>query len=74
MLRNELIGKTVLTANGTTLGILDELVIDTDTGEIRYILVRSDSTLPADRKIDSKGRAVYSFSKMLVGEKNITVS
>ena len=73
-LRGELIGKAVLTANGTSLGTLDEMVIDTDTGEIKYILVRSDSKLNEGQKIDSKGRAVYTFSKMIVGEKNITVS
>ena len=72
-LTKELIGKTVLTGNGTILGTLDELVIDTETGEIKYILVRSDKR-NAGQKIDSKGRCVYAFSKMIVGEKNVTVS
>ena len=43
------------------------------TGEIKYILVRSDKR-NAGQKIDSKGRCVYAFSKMIVGEKNVTVS
>lgn len=74
LLRREIIGKTVVTGNGTVLGTLDELVIDTETGEIKYILVRNDAKSPIGKKIDSKGRSVYAFSKMLVGEKNITVS
>ena len=74
LLRDEVLGKTVMTANGTILGTLDELVVDTVTGEIKYILVRSDSKRNAGQKIDSKGRCVYAFSKMVVGEKNVTVS
>ena len=74
LLRNEIIGKTVMTSNGTVLGTLDEMVIDTETGEIKYILVRSDPRKGTGQKIDSKGRTVYTFSKMIVGEKNVTVS
>ncbi len=74
LVRNEILGKTVMTANGAVLGTLDELVIDTDTGEVKYILVRSDANLKSGQKIDSKGRCVYAFSKMIVGEKNVTVS
>lgn len=74
LLRNEILGKTVMTANGSVLGILEEMVLDTETGEIKYILVRSDNNRAAGQKIDSKGRCVYTFSKMIVGEKNVTVS
>jgi len=74
LLRDELIGKTVMTANGAVLGVLDEMVIDTETGEIKYILVRSGPKHVPGQKIDSKGRCVYTFSKMVVGEKNVTVS
>ena len=73
-LTKELIGKTVITGNGTILGTLDEMVVDTDTGEVKYILVRSDAKHNPGQKIDSKGRHVYAFSKMIVGEKNVTVS
>ena len=74
LLRNEILGKTVMTANGTVLGVLEEMVLDTETGEIKYILVRSDNNRATGQKIDSKGRCVYTFSKMIVGEKNVTVS
>ena len=74
MLTNEIIGKTVMTANGAVLGTLDEMVVDTETGEIKYILVKSDAKYNTGQKIDSKGRCVYTFSKMIVGEKNVTVS
>ena len=70
--RYELLGKTVMTGNGNVLGTLEEIVIDTETGEMKYILVRGDN--PTGQKIDSKGRAVYAFSRMIVGDKNITVS
>ena len=74
LLRNEILGKTVMTANGSVLGVLEEMVLDTETGEIKYILVRSDNNRAIGQKIDSKGRCVYTFSKMIVGEKNVTVS
>ncbi len=74
LLRNEILGKTVMTANGSVLGVLEEMVLDTETGEIKYILVRSDNNRATGQKIDSKGRCVYTFSKMIVGEKNVTVS
>lgn len=74
LLRNEILGKTVMTANGSVLGVLEEMVLDTETGEIKYILVRSDNNRTTGQKIDSKGRCVYTFSKMIVGEKNVTVS
>ena len=70
--RYELIGKTVMTGNGNVLGILEEVVIDTESGEMKYILVRGDN--PTGQKIDSRGRAVYTFSRMIVGDRNITVS
>ena len=74
LLRNEILGKTVMTANGSVLGVLEEMVLDTETGEIKYILVRSDNNRATGQKIDSKGRCVYTFSKMIVGEKNVSVS
>ena len=74
LLRDEIVGKTVMTSSGALLGTLEELVIDTETGEIKYILVREDSKHSTGHKIDSKGRTVYTFSKMIVGEKNVTVS
>lgn len=72
-LRQELVGKKVVTSGGTMLGTLDELVVDTETGEVRYILIRFDSHCPRPEKIDGKGRGVYIFSKMLVGEQKIIV-
>ena len=74
LLSGEIIGKSVLTSNGTLLGTLEDMVIDTETGEIKYILVRADSKANTGQKIDYKGRTVYAFSKMIVGEKNVTVS
>lgn len=73
ILRNELVGKTVMTANGNILGTLDEIVVDTESGEMKYILVKTSDHI-VNQKIDSKGRAVYAFSRMIVGEKNVTVS
>lgn len=74
VLRQGLVGKKVVTSGGTPLGTLDELVVDTETGEIRYILIRFDSHCPKPEKLDAKGRGVYIFSKMLVGEQKIIVS
>lgn len=73
-LRKELIGKTVMTPAGSMLGLLDEIVVDTETGEIRYLLLRVKEQPRTGQKIDSKGRVAYAFDNISVGESTITIS
>ncbi|MEM2944132.1 MAG: PRC-barrel domain-containing protein [Methanomassiliicoccales archaeon] len=61
----ELKGKTVMTNDGQILGMIDNFVIDTSTGEIQHVLV-----VPAEEietrlyKTDAQGRLVLPFSEM----------
>lgn len=55
----ELVGRDVLTASGRRIGVLSDVVIDTDDGRIAYLLVKSDgSVLTAAQKVDALGRLV----------------
>ncbi len=73
-LKEELIGKTVMSPGGSILGTLEELVVDTETGEIRFLLLRVSNQTRAGSKMDAKGRAVYAVNKMTVNESTITIS
>ncbi|HUT27948.1 MAG: PRC-barrel domain-containing protein [Methanomassiliicoccales archaeon] len=61
----ELKGKTVMTNDGQILGMIDNFVVDTLTGEINHVLV-----VPAEEidsrlfRTDSHGRLVLPFSEM----------
>ncbi len=74
MLTKELAGKRVMTPTGKVIGILDDIVIDTATGEIRYILVRSsDAQANPGQRIDGKGRLVYSTTRISIDDAGITL-
>ena len=69
---DELIGRTAVTSGGYPVGTVEELVVDTGTGEIRYLLIRPTAGGVSSQKTDSKGRAVVSFSNLkLSGDKVI---
>lgn len=61
----ELKGKTVMTNDGQILGMIDNFVIETATGEIQHVLV-----VPAEEietrlyKTDAQGRLILPFSEM----------
>lgn len=73
-LRKELIGKTVMTMSGSMLGLLDEIVVDTETGEIKYLLLRVKEQPRPGQNIDSKGRVAYAFNNISVSQSTITIS
>jgi len=61
----ELKGKTVMTNDGQIMGMIENFVVDTETGEIQHVLV-----VPAEEiesrlyRTDSHGRLVLPFSEM----------
>lgn len=73
VLLKELVGKRVVTGAGSILGTLDDVVVDTATGEMRYLLVRAGEQARPGQRVDSKGRAVYAFTKLNVGEGTVTI-
>ncbi|HDJ27179.1 MAG: PRC-barrel domain protein [Thermoplasmata archaeon] len=67
MFLSELRGKTVLTEDGELLGKLDNVEIDTETGEIKHLLVVTEGEAEAAKKgfeRDSKGRLKIPFKNM----------
>ena len=61
----ELKGKTIMTNDGQILGMIDNFVLNTATGEINNVLV-----IPAEEidtrlfKSDAQGRLILPFSEM----------
>lgn len=61
----ELRGKTVMTNDGQILGMIENFVVDTTTGELQHVLV-----IPAEEvevrlfRQDAQGRLILPFSEM----------
>ena len=71
----ELRGNTVMTNDGQILGVLDNFVIDTDTGEIKHILIQpSDAIEVRLYKTDAQGRVILPFKNMRSARDVIVVS
>jgi len=62
---SELRGKTLMSANGDILGIIDNFVVDTESGRIDYVLVAPTEDLDVTQfKIDKTGRVVLDFGNI----------
>lgn len=61
----DLRGKTIMSATGDILGIIDNFVVNTDNGEIRHVLVAPTEHLDLDAFTrDSLERIVLPFEKI----------
>lgn len=62
---SDLVKKEVMTTDGELVGVVDNFVVDTETGEIRTVLVKSSGgvTLSNFQK-DSKGRYMIPLPSM----------
>ncbi len=62
---SELRGKTVMTNEGQILGMIENFVVDTVTGELQHVLV-----IPAEEveirlyRTDAQGRLILPFNEM----------
>lgn len=74
MFTDDLIGKTVMTPGGYPLGLAEDFVIETETGEIMYVLVKLTASPKPGQRIDDKGRAVIAFNSVKVTETNLIMS
>lgn len=62
---SELRGKTVMTVDGVILGMIDNFVIDTDTGDIQHMLVVPAEDLETRMfQTDAQGRLIIPFKSM----------
>lgn len=61
----ELRGKTLMSAAGDILGIIDNFVVDTETGDIQYVLIAPNEELDVTKyKTDKFERVVLPFEKI----------
>ena len=74
MFSDALIGKKAMTSGGYPIGIIEEIVIDTETGEMKYLLVRPDAGAASMNKTDGKGRAVISIGTLKIADDNVILS
>jgi len=71
----ELIGKKIETVSGHTVGILSDFVIDTDTGSIKYLLVKPDgSVMTNSLKVDNVGRLVIETDRIRIELDRIVIN
>ena len=73
ILINEIVGKVATSNGGHRFGRIEDVVIDTETGELKYLLIRSEDKLSSGR-LDSQGRTVVSFSTLKVTENYVMFS
>ncbi len=75
MFSRELIGKKVETVAGTEVGILDDIVIDTADGRIKYLLVRpAGAVIKGPAKVDDGGRLVVETDRIRVDREKIIIN
>jgi sporulation protein YlmC with PRC-barrel domain len=61
----ELRGKTVMTNDGKILGMIENFVVDTVSGQLLHVLViPAEEIEPRLYKTDTQGRLVLPFTKM----------
>lgn len=70
---NKFIGKPIMSTDGVLVGVIDNVVVDTRTGKLEYVLAKvSDQIDPKDYKTDPAGRLVLPFSG-IQAVKNVVV-
>lgn len=71
----ELIGLKVETVGGTTVGVLDDIVIDTDSGRIKYLLVKpAGAVISGPAKVDERGRLVVETDRLRVDSRTVIIN
>ncbi len=61
----ELQGKNIMTADGKYLGQVDNVVVDTNSGDLQHLLVIPTEEIDIrDYKTDRTGRVVLPFNKI----------
>ncbi len=63
---NEMIGKNAMTNGGYFTGVVEDVVFDTETGYIKYLLIKGTSGSRSTDKVDSKGRMVLAVTSIQV--------
>jgi sporulation protein YlmC with PRC-barrel domain len=62
---SELKGKTVMTNDGQILGVIENFIMETSTGDLEHVLViPAEEIDPRMYKTDAQGRLILPFSEM----------
>ena len=70
----ELIGKNAITSGGYPIGTVEDIVADTETGELKYLLVKPASSNMSNQKTDGRGRAVVTINSIKISGDNVIIS
>ena len=70
----EIIGKNAITSGGYPIGSVEDIVIDTETGELKYLLVRPAAGNISTQRTDGKGRAVINIGSIKISGDNVIIS
>ncbi len=63
-----------MTNGGYPVGTIVDVVFDTATGEMKYLLVNASSIPKDSYDLDERGRAIISFNKIKITDKNVVFS
>ena len=74
LLTEQIVGMTAMSQGGAVTGTVDDLVIDTETGEIRYLLIRTSGHLLPGKMVDGKGRMVVAYNNVVITGSNLIFS
>jgi sporulation protein YlmC with PRC-barrel domain len=75
MFTKELIGLEVETITGRLVGVLEDIVINTDDGSVKYLLVSTSGAIMGEaHKVDENGRAVIETSRIRVENGKIVIN
>jgi len=62
---SELKGKTVMTNDGQIIGVIENFIIETSTGDLEHVLViPAEEIDPRMYKTDAQGRLILPFCEM----------
>ena len=68
---SEIAGKMAVSEDGRLLGHIEDIVIDTSTGLIRYLIL--GATTEASDMVDDMGRSIIAVSKLRLDQDYIIV-
>jgi len=71
----EIFGKEVETIAGRAVGTVEDIVIDTDDGSIRYILIAAKgNVMSGPHKVDEYGRMVVETNRIRIDGNKLIIN
>ncbi|MCL2786110.1 MAG: PRC-barrel domain-containing protein [Methanomassiliicoccaceae archaeon] len=72
MFITEIAGKMAVSKDGQMLGCIEDIVIDTSTGQIKYLIL--SATTKVSDMVDDMGRAIVAVKKMHLDQEYVIIS